>query len=411
VEAGRVTPDLTRWVTPPGALTLYEQYWSAATDAPREYIIPCGLSAIGTVISNRVYLSFGGDRIYPNIWQIILGPSSTYRKSTCVKQVRRTLARLSEGQPNGLLFPDEFSKEALVTRLSEHPQGLLTYSEFSGALAAFNRDYMSGIKELLADLYDSPPKYERLVGTKTITATNVCISMLAASQTDWLLQKLSETDIRGGYMARMTLWPAFYKRRFLAIPPEPDPKVGNELIRRLNAIRKIDGVITLPTSVRERYAAWLERHERELDSLPGAGQLSPFWSRMSITTLKMAIILHVASVGTLLMDEDALESAIGLTEFLKLSLAHLFNEELAFTPDMKNRQRVLQAIRRRPGQPFREISRACSLLKRNLQPVIETLRAEELIVVRDAGYWPVSESEAVSKTGTDNKRSTFSRVK
>jgi len=42
-----------------------------------------------------------------------------------------------------------------------------------GALAAFNRDYMSGIKELLADLYDSPPTYERLVGQRTITATNV----------------------------------------------------------------------------------------------------------------------------------------------------------------------------------------------------------------------------------------------
>lgn len=254
---------------------LYELYWSTTTDAPREYLIPFGLATIGTIMANHVYLPFGGDRIYPNLWQIILGPSSTSRKSTCVKQTRRTLARLSEGQADRYLFPDEFSKEALVTRLSEHAQGLLTYSEFSGALAAFNRDYMSGIKELLADLYDSPPKYERLVGQKTITATNVCISMLAASQTDWLLEKLRETDIRGGYMARMTLWPAFYKRRFLALPPEPDGKVGNDLIRWLNDIRKIEGAIALPSSVRDRYTAWLEFHERELDSRAGGRTPQP----------------------------------------------------------------------------------------------------------------------------------------
>ena len=217
--------------------------------------------------------------------------------------------------------------------------------------------------------------------------------------------------MRGGFMARMTFWPAFYKRRFLAILPEPDARVGNELIRHLNNIRKLEGVISLPSSVRDRYSHWLEQHEHQLESLTGAGHLSPFWSRMSITTLKMALIIHVSSAGTLVMDDAALESAIGLTEFLKLSLAHLFNEQLAFTPDMKNRQKVLQAVQRRPGLPFRDISRACSLLKRQLEPVMETLLAEELIEFHDSGFWPISESEAVSSTGTDSKRAMFTRVK
>jgi hypothetical protein len=57
------TPDLRHWVTPaPSALMLYEQYWLPTTDAPREYLIPCGLSAIGTVIANRIYIPFGAAR-------------------------------------------------------------------------------------------------------------------------------------------------------------------------------------------------------------------------------------------------------------------------------------------------------------------------------------------------------------
>jgi hypothetical protein len=398
------TPDLRHWVTPqPSALMLYEQYWTPTTDAPREYIIPCGLSTIGTAISNRIFIPFGGDRIYPNLWNVLLGPSSTFRKTTTVKQARRTLARLSDGQGDTLLLPDEFSKESLVARLADRAQGLLTFSEFSGALAAFGRDYMSGIKELLADLYDSPSKYERIVGQKTLVATDVCISLLAASQTDWLLEKLRESDIRGGFMARMTFWPAFYKRRFMAIPPEPDGRVGNELIRHLNDIRGLQGALTIPSTARDRYAVWLEEHERELESLPGAGNLGPFWSRLSVTTLKMALILNAATAGTLVLDDSALESAIALTEFLKAALGHLFREEMAFTKGMRDRKKVLAMIDRRPGIQFRDISRNANLLKRELDPVIETIVAEQLVEFRNGGYWPVGESAAVSTCITDSK--------
>ena len=291
-------PDLTRWPTPAGsALQRFEIYWSALTDAPREYIIPSGLSTIGTVIANRVYVPFGGDRIYGNSWNVLFGPSSTYRKSTVVKFARRTLADLSAGQPDAYVFPDEFSKEAFVSVLSEKPQGLLTYREFSGALAGFSRDYMSGMKELLADLYDCPEHYERVVGKQKLTATNVCLSILAASQTDWLLDKLHENDMRGGFLARFTFWPAFYKRRFLAIPPEPNIQARGELLRHLNTMRKLEGPLVLPTSVRDQYHTWLQEHERQLEALPRAGQLGPFWSRMGITTLKLALVLHVAHGG------------------------------------------------------------------------------------------------------------------
>jgi hypothetical protein len=57
----------------------------------------------------------------------------------------------------------------------------------------------------------------------------------------------------------------------------------------------------------------------------------------------------------------------------------LFDEEMAFTPDMRNRQKVLQTIRRHPGIVLRDVLRNCGLLKRNLEPVIEALIAEGLV--------------------------------
>ena len=63
------------------------------------------------------------------------------------------------------------------------------------------------------------------------------------------------------------------------------------------------------------------------------------------------------------MDDAALTSAIGLTDFLKAALGKLFEEEIAFTPGMKDRQKVLRLITNRPGISFRDLLRASSLTK------------------------------------------------
>ena len=198
-------------------------------------------------------------------------------------------------------------------------------------------------------------------------------------------------------MARMLFVPAFYKRRFLALPPEPDGHIGNQLIKRLREHQQLEGAMAMPKSVRDRYAAWLEAHERELDNLPRAGQLGPFWSRMGIITLKVAMVVTVASTGQLVMTEEAMESAIAFTAFAKLALGRLFDEEMAFTPDMRNRQKVLKTIQRNPGIPFCTVSMNSGLLKRPLEAVIETLIAEGMVVVRDKEYFHV---DALATVGT-----------
>jgi Protein of unknown function (DUF3987) len=405
-------PDLRKWEPPSGVLRDYERTWEPTTDAPREYHIAAGLAVIAATVENRVYIPFGGDRIYSNLWVLILGPSSFFRKSSCVNKARKTIGRLQAGSERGPLLPDEFSREALLKHLSERGQGLLTYSEFSGALATFGRDYMSGTKEVLADLYDCPESYTRVIGSATWQLRNVCLSMLAASQTDWFLEKLKAGDVRGGFLARFSYWPAFAKKVFLAVPPEPDGPTFNRLISGLNDLRRVSGQMTILPAVREQYATWLERHERELGRSPRAGDLSAFWSRLSIMTLKFAMLLQVAHNRALVMAPEILASAIHLTEFLKAALRHLFDEEFAFTQDMRDRQKVLRLIRGRPGIVFRDLSRAASMLKKHLIPVLETLRAEEHIELRDQGWWPMSDtSAAVSDMTTDMVRPMISRVK
>jgi hypothetical protein len=407
--------DLCAWDAGSGLLSDYEAYWLPTTDAPRVYHVAAGLVVIAAAVENRVYLPFGGERIYPNLWALVLGPSSFFRKSTVVNKARKTITRLYDGDPHTALLPDEFSREAFLKRLSERGQGTLTYSEFSGALASFGRDYMSGTKETLADLYDCPATYSRVVGAQSFTIRDACLSILAASQTDWFLEKLKAGDVRGGFLARFSFWPAFEKKRFLALPPDPDVQLGNRLVTGLNELRRVKGVALLGTAQRDRYAKWLERHERDLHGSAKVGELSAFWSRLSIMALKFAMLIQLAHDRSLTVSEDNLTRALALTDFLKRALRHLFDEEFAFSKDMQDRQRVLRAVQRRPGISYRDLLRASSLLKRQIDPVLETLVAEGSIERRmedrAPSFYPSAASTPVSNTGTDTERPMFMRVK
>jgi hypothetical protein len=403
------TPDLGSWEPPSGILADYERLWIDTSDAPRVYHVAVGLSVLAATLETRCYLPFGGDRIYPNLWCIILGPSSFFRKSSCLAKGRKTLVRAN---PDALL-PDEFSREALLKRLSTRGQGLLTYSEFSGALATFGRDYMSGTKELLTDLYDSPESYTRVVGPTEFKATNVCLPILAASQTGWFLEKLKGGDIRGGFLARFSFWPAFEKRRFLAFPPEPDITLFREVVRDLQLLAaESPRACSLGPGVEARYAKWLEKHERELHGHPRGDDLSPFWSRLSIMTLKFAMLLQASHDGATEITLDVLERALALTDFLKRALGYLFQDEFAFTREQQDRQKVLRKITNTPGVTYRDLMRACSLSKVEMDRVLATLGAEERIVREGKAFRLRDDSSAiVSATGTDVVHPTLMRVK
>lgn len=388
-------PSLTHWSPPPGALEDYIRYWTPTTDAPRLYHIACGLVTLAATVENRVYLQFGGDRIFPNLWVLILGPSSFYRKTSSLNKARRVLHRLHDGEGLGPLLPDEFSREALLRRLAERPQGVLTFSEFSGALAQFSKDYMSGTQQLLADLYDSPPLYSRVVGPQTFTLKGVCLSVLAASQTDWFTEKVKSTDMRGGFLARFTYWPAFEKADFLAVPPPPDVGLGNQLLARLNVIRQLKGAVQLEPPAADYYGRWVEMHERELHGAANIADLSPFWSRLSIIVLKVSMLLAISHRVDLRVGIDAVKQAIEIAEFLKRSLRHLFKADFAFTPGMKDRQKLLRLIANHPGGiKRRDLLRASSMLARAFDDITKTLIQEETVVLHDGKFHLAEDDDA-----------------
>ena len=373
-----LTDEALRDLLPEGVIRDYLDYWSPTTDAPLIYHVAGALATVAGVVGNSIFLPFGGQPIYPNLWLLILGLSSLFRKSTCVAKARATLQKVDPDR----LLPNEFTRESLVRELTVRPQGVLTVSEFSGMLRYLSRDYMAGTKEMLADLYDCPESYSRLVGEQRYVVRQPCISILGASQTSWFLEKVNEGDIRGGFLARFIYLPAYSKSRSVAIPPEPDPARQRTLVSDLQALRAEQGAIELGPGVREGYERWIGDYETEMVKSEQVELLSPFWTRLSVITLKLAMLMQVARDGSLLVTRDTLDRAIRLTQVFKVALDRLFTEDLAFTRDMQNRQKVLRLIKRRgaTGIAERDLLRSSNLLKKDLTPILDTLRAEEQIM-------------------------------
>jgi hypothetical protein len=86
----------------------------------------------------------------------------------------------------------------------------------------------------------------------------------------------------------------------------------------------------------------------------------------------------------------------------------------AFTKDQQERQRVLRHVTKKPGIEYRDLMRACTMSKKDMDRALKTLMAEERIRREGKKIWPEGVSgvsEAVSGTGTDKFQPTSMRVK
>ena len=304
-----------------GWLHDYVRFAQTLTDAPTIFHLFSGLTTLGAALSRRAYCpGFGGRPVYPNLWTVLVAPSSAYRKSTAVNIARDLLS-----ESGTKVYPDDFSKELLVDILQDSPRGCFVWGEFGNTLAQFDRDYMAGIKDLLADLYDCPNTYERRLRDKTLLVEDPCVSLLGATNTDWMLDKKNiRNDLRGGFLARILFVPHTERDYTLDVPGEVDVAARERLLGFLRDIRdravmefSIDRLGGLRRELKEELEAAAKDSEYFVE-------LSAAFTRYQVIALKIALILAV-STGRWNGDIpiECMEQAIYVIRLLRTSIVEL----------------------------------------------------------------------------------------
>lgn len=154
----------------------------ASPMTPGSFHQAAGLDIISKAVARRLHVAVSTttNYIFPNLYQLYIGPSTRERKSTA-QAVERGL--LTAAGLDHLLLPSRHSAEAFMLELSTNlpptynnwpaevqqhwcqsrafaaQRGFLL-SEAAHLLESFNRDYSSGLLTLLLDLYDCPDPYE-----------------------------------------------------------------------------------------------------------------------------------------------------------------------------------------------------------------------------------------------------------
>jgi len=120
-------------------------YYDNILSSPIEYIVTSLLTGLSGVIGKRAYIEFDHIRIYLNVWSVIIGKSSTMKKTTCINRVLKDLEDINaklyheynskkvlyDAVPEGnekpereyIIYPDDITIEKLLEKIANQSKG------------------------------------------------------------------------------------------------------------------------------------------------------------------------------------------------------------------------------------------------------------------------------------------------
>lgn len=269
----------------------YTEYAGEFTDAPKMFHRFMSYFLISTAVRRKAYVVQGHKRIYPNLWMVLLAPSSLFHKSYALS-IAEDILRAAIPD---ITLPNEWSHESLLEGLQEKPEGVMFYDEFASLLAHLNRDYAAPARALLTSLYSCDQVYQRTTGTtvkRNFTVQNTFINIAAASTISWLKKEAKADALEGGFLPRFIFVAETERQTPIAFQPPSDQLKRNVLVSRLASLSRMsehaaiyspDALEAFKTFYHEFITAAMSKNER----------LHPFITRLVTYLHKLAIICAI----------------------------------------------------------------------------------------------------------------------
>ncbi len=255
---------LSDWIT-------YYLEFTDETEPPESYHIWTAITLIGGIMGRKVAFPWGHSKIYPNLYVVLVGPSSRTRKGVAMDIGTSIFLAAS-----GILSADAITKEQLIRAIAhavnyfENPEtktmeihsSLMTISK---ELAVFLGQKDIGFIADLTDWYDSHDswKYE----TKTSGSDHlrgVCYSLLAGTAPDWFQSMLPLEAVGGGFTARIIFVAEEQKRKIVEEPGLINKQLQKHLISDLEKIGLMTGYFSFSLEAKERYKKWYRTEEEKM---------------------------------------------------------------------------------------------------------------------------------------------------
>lgn len=372
-----------------GFLGRYVRAAISLTSSPAEFHLLSAISAVSAVLGNRVCIENWGTRLYPNTWNVMVAPSGLVNKSTAIALSKRLITDAGLD----VFHASDGSREGMLSEFAKKPAGLTVLDEFGAWLAANTSDYRVGTKENLTELYGGTDQWRRTLRSGDVVINRPALSILGATTVDWLEDRVTAADLRGGFLVRFMFLTAGPAER----ATNRDFSQWNEIERNrlIAAIRRIHRIgatanpseptsLELTDDARVAYTTWANAWEKRVEG-DSRSELLSFAVRLRTAVLKLAIVYHASAcafddtLAPLVVDARAMEAAIAFCELVWVHVHRIFETDFASDKDQRAMRMIVEIIGR-VGQTRSVALKKSKMKARDFEQYVETLEQSGVIV-------------------------------
>lgn len=389
------------------------KYLNNENAAPVEYLITATLAALSGAIGKNVRYELSNRmQLYLNIWAVIIGKSSVMKKTTAINtacyelhQIQKKynddykikLANADSKEKTNIkreyiCLPHDSTIESFTGILQDTSRGLVEQPEFAAYLSLFDRSYNQGAKQFLTNIYDVPRDY--VTTRKTTGSTSLerpYFAFIAASTIDWIIDKLSDTDISAG----------FFPRHLFCIRNVNDkPFIGllelknrnrnetNNILNLYNELIEIepDRILDCDNEASIEFKKF-ELNIYNYTNNSTDNKINAFYTRLSTYALKIAGIIALTNdPNTSIVNINAMKDALLLIEYYKLNVDRLLDVELQTNKFKKQENRIIELIKRH-GETGKikhsDLLKNSRMPKKDFEVIIETMISSEILISQE----------------------------
>ena len=281
-------------------------------ESPNSYITWAGLATLAAILRDNVYFQYRHDKIFPNIYVIIVASSSATRKDAPVRLAERFVRDVGTTK----IVSGRTSIQAVMKILSENytnekghrlkgASGILCSKELSDLIV----DDPVAMK-VITDWYDCHDRWDNnLVSSGVAKLENLCVTILAASNDILFQDVFKNSEIYGGLLARSFIVSETRRKKKNSRMFDKLDTVDlyPVLVKHLESLSKCKGPLIFTDSARVYYDQWYNSIDDE--RFDRAGVIA----RMHTGVLKISMLLAAArSDFEMTVKEGDVESAIDL---------------------------------------------------------------------------------------------------
>jgi hypothetical protein len=386
---------------PPTFIDRYVQWAKTVGDAAEQYHVATGFVALSSLLAGslRIPTSFGV--ILPNLWFLILADTTLTRKSTAMELG----VDLAMEVDDSILMATDGSLEGLMTALQARAgmPSIFLRDEFTGLIEQMHKkDYMSGLPEFFAKIYDGK-LMKRLLRKEEIVIRDPRLIVFGGGIRSKMTRILNFEHVESGFLPRFVIVTAegdITKIKPLGPPVESNMRGRAELVSELRTISqrhsgiipvlvngKVIGTTREATDVTMSQEAWGRYNELDqtlmqiaIDSGELAEVLVPMNARLSINILKCAMLLAASRTeeGPVEISYyDLIKAASWADDWRRYAqdiVVNVGRSDLEHKIDV-----VLKAIQKRGSLPRSRIMQTYHILSREMDEIEKTIIGRGLV--------------------------------